>query len=664
MSFLHAWAIALGLSAIVPLILHLRRRHTDRRVSFPALRYLNRAEDARSKSLVASDVTLLAVRIGLLIALALAAAGPLLGRGGARDHSPTDVALIVDNSASVGRLDGDRPLFESLLERARSALSAARPEDRVWLFPTVGEPLATGVSALRAADALDRLRLTDGAADLGQAVTNAAAALPADGQRRREVQLVSDLQASALPRVIASGGDEAPLVAYVPRVPAEPNGALVSLEMTGGTTVASGIGHGVITRTSRAGAEAPSDTSATGDADIRLELDGRLSGAARVPWGTSATLGLPELSVGHHQGRLEVDPTGARADDLRYFSIRVVPPPPVGFFGEAGSFAAIGIETLRQAGRLGAGPRASVAVVEGSATAGAPWPGASTVVFLPPAEPVDLPAFNQGLSALGVGWQARVDPSAGDLGLDEPGMAFSLSGVRVRARYLLRPGGGGSAADTVLLSTEDGEPWLVRTRWGDNLVLLLGSPLTLEASDLPAHPAMIPFLEALLVHWSHVAAWPASDFGVGRALTVPPWASEVEGPDGVVESVEGGALYTPMRAGVYRVRGADPLQATLEARFAANVPASEVDPTPLPAARLAELFPGRPVFTAGPEPDDWEGGIFRSRRGRDAAPWLLALVLALVAVELFLATPGRSRRSSASGETAKARNEATSVASS
>ncbi|MYG19612.1 MAG: hypothetical protein F4208_08625, partial [Gemmatimonadales bacterium] len=312
MSFLYLSALALGLSVVVPLILHLRRRQTDRRVSFPALRYLSRAEDARSRSLAASDLLLLAVRIGLLIALALAAAGPLIGRGGAHDHEPTDLALIVDNSASVGRLDEDRLLFESLVELARSALAAARPEDRVWLFPTVGEPLAAGVSAGRAAPALGQLRPTDGAADLAAAVARAAAALPADGERRREIQLLSDLQASALRTPPAAAGDAAPLVAYAPRPPAEPNGALVDVELTGGTTAPSGTGHGVIVRSARSGPAAPPEPpdAAAAEADIRLELDGRLAGAARAPWGASAILGLPELGPGLHEGRLEVDPAG------------------------------------------------------------------------------------------------------------------------------------------------------------------------------------------------------------------------------------------------------------------------------------------------------------------------------------------------------------------
>ena len=670
MSFLYAWAIALGLSAIVPLILHLRRRQTDRRISFPALRYLSRAEDARSRSIVASDLLLLIVRVGLLIALALAAAGPLLGRGGARDHEPTDLALVVDNSASVGRLDGDRLLFASLVELAGTAIAAARPEDRLWLFPTVGEPLAAGVGAVRAAAALEGIEPTDGAADLGAAVARAAAALPADGGRRREVQLLSDLQASALPPVPPAGGDPAPLVAYVPEPAGEPNGALVNVELTGGTTAPSGIGHGVIVRSARAGggAHAAADAPGAGEADIRLELDGRLSGAARAPWGTSAILGLPELGVGLHQGRLEVNPAGARADDLRYFAIRVVPPPAVRFHGDATSFVGLGIETLREAGRLGAGADGAVAVVEGDAARGAPWAGAATLIFVPPADPVDLAAFNQGLAALGVGWQARMDPAAGDLGLAEPEAAFSLAGVRVRQRYLLRPAGGGTAIDTALIRMEDGEPWLLRTETADRMALILASPLTPEASDLPAHPAMIPFLEAVLVHWSHLATWPFSDFGAGEALSLPEWATEVESPDGSVREVEGGSPFVPLHAGVYAVRG-DGGSGGLgraggggrsEAQFAANVPEAEADPTPVAREALEELFAGRPVFTAGPGPEAWADGIFRARRGRDAAPWLIALALVLIGLELFLATPGRSRRPSPDSE----RSEASSGASS
>jgi len=646
-SFLHAWAIALGLTAIVPFILHLRRRRTDRRISFPALRYLTSAEDARSRSLVASDVLLLATRAGLLVALALAAAGPLLGRGGAADHEPTDLAIVIDNSASTGRLVADRTLFQSLLDRARATLEAARPEDRIWVFPTLGAPVAAGVSSARAAESLSRFELEDGAGDLGAAVRIASAALPADRGRRREVELISDLQRGGFALPPDSSGDQAPIVVYTPPVPVEANAAVAELELTGGTTVPSGTGHGVIVRPTLRPAGGAPGSAGIGEASLRLQIDGRIAGAARSPWDASETLALPELSIGAHTGRVEVDPSGARADDTRFFSIRVVPPPSVRFIGPDTSFARIGIETLRRAGRLGAGETPSITVLEGppGARSLAGIASTPTVVLIPPADPVDLPAFSQMLAGLDVPWTARIDSARGSLALDDPDAAFSLSGIQVRQRYLLRRvAGAETVRDSTILSTEDGEPWLVRTGGSAGTVLLLSSPLVPAASDLPTHPAMIPFLEALLVQWSHLAQWPPSDFDAGVPIALPEWVKTITSPDGAEENVEGGSLYAADEAGIYSVAGqvlGGPLR---EANFAVNVPEREIDPTPIGATELSERFPGRTVFTAGPGDAEWRRGVFRARRGRDTAPWLLVIALALAGIEVFLATPGRARR--------------------
>jgi len=642
--------IALGLAAVVPLILHLRRRRTDRRISFPALRYLTRAEDARSRSLVASDVLLLATRAGLLVALALAAAGPLLGRGGPADHAPTDLAIVLDNSASTGRLVEGRPLFERLVQRARSTLESARPEDRIWVFPTLGAPVAAGVSAARAAESLSRIDLEDGAGDLGSAVSVASAALPADRDRRREVELISDLQSSGFTTPPDSGGEAAPLVAYAPPGPAEASAAVAALELTGGTTVPSGVGHGVIVRPTRLPASGAPDSAGVGEASLRLQVDGRIAGAARSPWDASETIGLPDLSIGSHMGRVEVDPEGARADDIRFFSIRVVPPPGVRFIGPDTSFAKIGIETLRRAGRLGGGEAPSVTVLEGAprALSLARIASTPTIVLIPPADPVDLPAFNQMLTGLDVPWTASIDPDRGSLALEAPDAAFSLSGIRVRERYLLRrETGRGGTGDSTILSTEDGEPWLVRTTGARGTVLLLSSPLVPEASDLPTHPAVIPFLEALLVQWSHLSQWPPSDFDAGVPIALPEWVNTITGPDSVARNVEGGSLFTAAKAGIYHVAGKVPGSPPREANFAVNVPELELDPTPIEGTELSERFPGRPVFTGGPGDTEWRGEVFRARRGRDAAPWLLIIALALAGAELFLATPGRARRRNA-----------------
>ncbi len=672
MSLLYAWALAFGLLVAVPLIIHLRRRETSRRIPFPALRYLTRAEDARSRSLRASDVLLLATRLGLLLLLALAAAGPLLGRGGAADHRPTDVAILIDNSASAGQLAGGRPLVELFVDRARQTLSAGQPADRFWIQPLLGPPLATGVNASRAIAALDRVRPSGGSADLGEAVARATALLPASEGRRREVHLLSDLQRSALPVVGGSPASGAvPIVAYEPPVESIENGAVGSVQLSGGSTVPSGFGQTVIVRVQRFPVEtgvapdaapgpAPADpgsvahgadsvladqaTAPEAEATLRLELDGQTAGGARAPWGSAVTIGLPELSPGVHLGRVEIEPDGLRADDERHFAVHVVDPPTVQRSGPEGSFLEIGIETLRQAGRLGSG-RANVRVIEG-APRGDPG-DAETLVMVPPLDPVELPAFNQLLARLGTGWAAELDPGRGEIGIAGGAEALRLEGVAVYQRYLLRTLGL-AVSDSILLEAADREPWLIRSQVGGRTFLVLGSALDPAATDLPTSPAMIPFLEALLVRWSHLATWPLSDFEAGRPFSLPAWADSVRGVDGSWTAVEPGAPFTALETGVYFVSGTSTTAGARAGRtarttaFAVNISSEELDLEPLPADSLSELFPGREVITAGPDEGAWERTIFRARRGRDVAPWLLLLAIGLAATELVLATPGRA----------------------
>ena len=204
----------------------------------------------------------------------------------------------------------------------------------------------------------------------------------------------------------------------------------------------------------------------------------------------------------------------------------------------------------------------------------------------------------------------------------------------------------------------------MRKRQGERLILLVASPFTSEAIDLPSHPTMIPFLEALLVYWSHFSSWPPSDFEAGSTIPLTRWVNEIIAPNGSTRPVAKGTVYSPSMAGVYTAHGVNPDGAYRETQFAVNVPAIEIDPTPLPRADLASMFPGRTVFTAGPKGDSWTTTVFRARRGRDITIGLLVVTLALVAIELFLATPGRSGQSTEDGETAQARSESRSGASS
>jgi len=641
MSFLYPLALAIAGLVAIPITIHLLRRHTDRRVPFPALRYLQRAERKHARSLRVRDLLLLLVRVGLLLLIAAAAAGPLVGRGGASDHEPVDVAIILDNSASNARPIGNETAFDLLRGRARATLAAAGAADRFWLYQTVGPPLALATTAAEAGRALEEARLSDGLADLHGAVTAAARSLPAD--RRREVHLLSDLQASNFPRLATgSPADDVPLIVLSGLGLEAANGMVGTAQLAGGLNIPIGAQSDVVA--SAVWFPGTSDGAARDDSTVlRLEIDGTTRGAAAVGWGDEAVFRVPSLDPTTHGGRFEIEPSGLRADDARYFSFRVVDPPAAAWTGPPGSFTGIALATLQAGGRVGVGD-GGVRIYE----AGDGYPlepagnGYRTVILVPPADPLSLPRFNQLLTRIGIPWALLSDETRGELGIRDPGGVPGLEAVRIESRYLMTPSGG--VEDSVLLATSDGQPWLVRGRANGQMYLLLASPLVESAGSLPGSAAMIPFLETLILRWGLDAGWPASDFEAGLSMTLPTGSDSVEAPGQSSVRVDGGAPFTPLRAGLYRLHYEEEGQPE-SLTFAVNVPSAESDLTPLATRDLSELFPGREVVTAGPEVAAWESVIYRDRRGRDVAPWLVGAIVLFALAEIALASPAPLRES-------------------
>jgi hypothetical protein len=660
MSFLAVWALA-GLALVaVPLAIHFRRRRSGRRVAFPALRYLRQAGDATARSLRTRDLLLLAVRVALLTVLVAAAAGPLIGRGGVADHGPSDVAIVIDNSGSTGRIAGDVTVLDGLIERARATLTAGRIEDRFWIVPAVGPPLTTAAVVARAAAALERVERTDGAGDLRAAVERIAAALPSEPGRHREIQLLSDWQRTAFAPAGASDtsdGESArsslvdfDLTVYRPDLSPSDNVAVRSLTLSQGAMAPAGIPQTVFFELSSS-PERPasdpsnpsSDESEPPDLPVRLRVDGRTVGATRVSRSGRGAVRLPELPPGPHYGRLEIEPRGLRADDARFFALMTPLPRPVLHAGPADGFVRVALETLRGAGRIGrldrvdsmGDPRALV-LLEATRGVRAADLG-SQVVLVPPADPVDLPAFNQFLRELQVEWRARPDTMRGDLWLaagagDVPGLAET----RILRRYRLE---GLTAADSVWLQTGDGEPWLVQTRRDNRTLVLLASPLVVSASTLPASPAMLPFVERILLRASEADGRQSLEVEAGQSLSVPSWVDSVGALGEAMRRLEGGAPLRLLRAGLYELRG--------EGRrvfVAVNVPPTESELATIGAEELEELFPGANVTIAGPGERAWERGIYRDRRGVDVVPWLILAAIVLAVTESGLATPRRASR--------------------
>jgi len=630
-----------ALAAAVPIILHLIRRRERRRLSFPAVRYLHRAEERYAQRLRLRHLLLLAARVLIVLLLAAAAAGPLIGRGGAADHEPTAVAVVIDESLSGGRLLGDERLVDAYRHRLQATLDLMGQDDRIALFSAV-RPAEGAVAA--GPDGVGRvigsLRPTAGLARPGAALQEAVTWLRASTAAALEIHLFTDLQEISLPDAVApadvDSGTGVTVVAYAPAFESQVNAApgypqpeRLPLDAGQGTRVSIPVGWW---------GAAPPDSSTV----VRLLVDGAVVAVGEAQFGGAAVLSLPPRESGWVSGQVEIDGHGLALDDRRYFAWFVRPLPSVAITGSVGDFLLRALTTLEGGGRLrlvsptsadvwvaGSGERLEEALGTGRAA-----------IVLPPSEPLDLPRLNFRLERAGVPWRYERVNSAGVSRIAETASVTGLAGLTVARTYSLQPRVPG-VRDTTLLGLQSGEPWLVRGTTAQGAAyLLLGSPLVPDASEVPVSAAMVPFIDVLVGDWTRrEVVEPSAYEGVAR-LRLPARAREVSLPDGTSRGVEGGAWFLADMPGTYTVSdGASVLHA-----FSINAPLAESD---LTAGERDAMEPALPaaewIWRSGEGLAGWREAVFRSRRGHPAWRPLVVLLLVLSIVEATLAAAGRRR---------------------
>lgn len=648
MGFLTPLLLALAAAVAVPIVLHLFQRHQGPRMIFPALRYLRRAERENARRIKLRQILLLALRVAALVFLALAAARPFV-RAGGLGHEPTAAAIVLDNSLSSGLVLADHRVLDALKQRALEMLAQAAPDDRFWVIRagSPGEPALPG----DAAAAADRVRGTDvsaGAADLRAAIGRARALLAAGAERRAtEIDVLSDMQRSGFPGALAGGGGTPPIVAWVPGDAVPPNAGVAEVTVGGGVPPRAG---------QRSTVEARVVGSRPDSVGMRLTVDGRTTAAAHAAAGSTAILPFPAHGAGIATGWVELDADALHGDDRRYFVADVQPPPAVALTRPL-PFADAALGVLADAGRIRRADAGAADVVIAPDAAGPPGiPTGRTLAVVAPESPLQLAGANQRLALAGAAWRFGSPVAGGELRFDARDSADdlvrALAGVRVRQVYPLQRQGV-SAGDTVLLRLGDGSPWAVRgTLPSGGRYILLASPLTPEASNLPTSAAMVPLLDHLSGAWTTTAET-GTDVLPGGPVRLPAGATEVQRPDGVREPARGD-YRAPGTAGIYRVFAqGGPIGA-----FAVNPPAVESDPARLEARRFVAFLPGWDVESAS-SPREWSRDVFRSRLGHEVWRPLLAALLVLLLVEALAATagPGRPRAAAAPAAAATSGDE-------
>lgn len=205
MPVMHSWALLIGAVAIgLPILVHWLTRPRPRRLALSTVRFVREAVHQRRAIHRLCDYLILALRAGAVALLAYAFSRPLIG-GGALTTSAqaSDVGRVVvlDVSHSMRAVVEGVRTFERARSiagehltgraglRANLVLAGAQPRD-------VLEGLSSNFAYLQAE--LARVQPTSQRCDANQALLAAAELLakaPADADHRRELIVITDLQA-------------------------------------------------------------------------------------------------------------------------------------------------------------------------------------------------------------------------------------------------------------------------------------------------------------------------------------------------------------------------------------------------------------------------------------------------------------------------------------
>ena len=125
--------------AIVPVMLHLLHRKRPHPVDFAAVRFLSEAMAKSLRSRRVTQCVTLLMRVLIILLLALAFSRPVIKFGGLTLGRQRNLLIVLDSSASMQALRGDRTLFEDGRDWAAKLIASLDNGDKVALI-TPGSP--------------------------------------------------------------------------------------------------------------------------------------------------------------------------------------------------------------------------------------------------------------------------------------------------------------------------------------------------------------------------------------------------------------------------------------------------------------------------------------------------------------------------------------------
>jgi hypothetical protein len=194
--------IAAGAAVLFPLLIHIFNRQKVKKILFSSLLFLKSLEKTRMRRVKIKEYLLLIIR-SLIILLAVAAfarpaiKGSFASRVGA--HAKTSVAVLLDDSYSLGYETKDGPVFRMAREKAKNILSQLREGDEASLVLFNSKPQMTTPQPTydfkHLAESLDEeVKLSADVADVKTALDKGYQILKGSKNLNREIYLITDME--------------------------------------------------------------------------------------------------------------------------------------------------------------------------------------------------------------------------------------------------------------------------------------------------------------------------------------------------------------------------------------------------------------------------------------------------------------------------------------
>lgn len=335
-SFLNSAFLIAAAGAVIPLLIHLFSKRKMKVVQFSSLKHLQAMQKRQVRKLKIRQLLLLALRMLIVALAALAFARPVTESGYVGSHAGVSAVVLFDRSASMSQETPDGQLFNVARNHVQSLLETFGESDEVALV-SFGAGAETGSltfgSGARAIEALSDIESGEGRGALYPALQRALEALNNAANFNRELFVISDFQANALPdstleALIGERDDESQLKVYALDFSADgrnqPDGMNVGLSSLdfGGQLIEAGSDFTI--------GFAAKNFDALNKPDLiaSLYLDGQR--VAQTDFSLSAheekrlTFSESVSYGGRHRGRIELSGDDFALDNQLYFSF-VIP---------------------------------------------------------------------------------------------------------------------------------------------------------------------------------------------------------------------------------------------------------------------------------------------------------------------------------------------------